>query len=390
MSEAQWCRVLIVDHDLFLYGSQQYVLRQADLLERHGVELVLAGPAGGELAKAWRASGRRHVALETPRYRMLNTRTGRPSLPRLLRECYRLARGTWRTMRLARQVGADVLDANSYGWAFNEVVLAGWLLRRPTMVHLHMQVEPSPIRLARAAAIRGASATIGVSDAVARSLPSWARDRLRVIRSGIDTERFAPGPADPAVRAEVTDDPDAAIVLIVARVAPGKGIEHSIRAIAGLPPELANAHLAIAGAAFDSAYEQSLRELGRQLLGDRIHFLGPRSDVDELLHVASVLVLASDAEGFPLSLLEAQASGVPVIAYPAGGCAEVIRHEVTGLLARQGDIADLSHQLARVLGSPALAKELAGNALDHIHTHHTMQNQTDAHITVLRSLHPRP
>ena len=68
---ATWCRVLIVDHDYFLYGSQQYVLRQAAWLERQGVELVLAGPAEGELAKAWRDTGRRHVALETPRLRTL-------------------------------------------------------------------------------------------------------------------------------------------------------------------------------------------------------------------------------------------------------------------------------------------------------------------------------
>jgi glycosyltransferase involved in cell wall biosynthesis len=381
-----WCRVLIVDHDLFLYGSQQYVLRQADLLERHGVELVLAGPAKGELAKAWRDTGRRHVALETPRFRTLNTPSGRPSPLRLVRESYRVLRGTWRTARVARQVRADVLDANGYGWAFNEVVLAGWLLRRPTLVHLHMRVEPSSVRLARAIAVRGATATIGVSNAVAQSLPAWARRRLRVIHSGIDSNRFTAGPADPVLRAQFTDDPDAAIILIVARVTPGKGIDHAIRAVAELPPHLATTHLAIAGAAFDPAYEQSLRKLGEELLGDRVHFLGPRTDVAQLLRTASAVVLPSESEGLPLSLLEAQASGTPTVAYPAGGCAELIRHDETGLLAQQGNVQDLSRQLARLLSDPALAKELADNALNNVAAHHTMQRQSDAHVAVFRQL----
>jgi glycosyltransferase involved in cell wall biosynthesis len=381
-----WCRVLIVDHDFYLYGSQQYVLRHAEWLERQGVELVLAGPAEGELAKAWRDTGRRHVALETPRLRTLNTRTGRPSALRLVREIYRILRGTWRTARVARRVRADVLDANGYGWTFNEVVLAGWLLRRPTLVHLHMRVEPSPVRLARAIAVRGATATIGVSNAVAQSLPAWARARVHVIHSGIDAEHFAPGPPDPAVRGRITDDPDAPIVLVVARVTPAKGIDHVIRAVAGLPPHLAHANLAIAGVAFDPTYERTLRQLGDQLLGERVHFLGPRDDVADLLRTASALVLASESEGLGLCILEAQASGTPAIAYPAGGCAEVIRHGVTGLLAKQGNIQDLSRQLARLLSDPGLAKELADNALDNVRANHTMRSQSDAHVRVFRQL----
>jgi glycosyltransferase involved in cell wall biosynthesis len=381
-----WCRVLIVDHDLYLYGSQQYVLRQADWLERQGIELTLAGPAEGALAKAWQESGRRHVALDIPQIRTLNTATGRPSVLRLLREIYRVLRGTWRTMRVARRVHADVLDANSYGWAFNEVVLAGWLLRRPTLVHLHMRVEPSPVRLARAIAVHAATATIGVSNAVVEPLPAWARRRIHVIHSGIDTERFATGPTNPATRAQFTDDPDAPIILLVARVAPGKGIDHAVRAIAGFPPHLSNAHLVIAGAAFDPAYERSMHQLGARLLGDRVHFLGPRTDVDQLLHTASAVVLPSESEGLPLSLLEAQSSGIPTVAYPAGGCAELIRHEVTGLLAEQGNVQDLSRQLSRLLTDASLAKELAANALDHVRAKHTMRGQCDAHVALLRRL----
>ena len=199
------------------------------------------------------------------------------------------------------------------------------------------------------------------------------RQRLHVIHSGIDTERYTPGPADAGLRSQLTNnDPTAPVILVVARLVPAKGIDHVIRAVASLPASLAHTNLAIAGAALDPAYEQNLHQLGAQLLRDRIHFLGPRDDVAELLRASDALVLASESEGLGLCILEAQACGVPAIAYPAGGCAELIQHNVTGLLATQGNPEDLGHQLTRLLGNPALAKELTANALTQVLAHHSI------------------
>jgi glycosyltransferase involved in cell wall biosynthesis len=381
--------VLVVDHDLFFYGSQQYLYRQAPGLERRGVELILAGPANGDLGRVWRESGRQHLPIKTIRYRGLTTESGRPSPVRMVRELYRVLRGAWRTARLARRVGADVIAANSYGWAFNEVVLAGWLARRPTVVHLHMQVESGPVRYARAAAVLGASATIAVSDAVVRSLPHRARHRVHVVQSGVDTERFAPGPARPGLRAELASDPKAPVILVMARLVPGKGIDDVIQAIASLPDHLGHTQLAVAGGAPDPNYEATLRQLGTRLLSDRVRFLGNRVDVSDLLRAADVLVLASAAEGLGLCVLEAQATGTPSIAYPAGGTAELIDHEVTGLLARQGDHHDLAHQLTRLLDDSALAERLTDAAREQVLRLRTMDSQADAHAAILDQVWPR-
>ena len=68
------------------------------------------------------------------------------------------------------------------------------------------------------------------------------------------------------------------------------------------------------------------------------------------------------------------------------GVAELIAHEVTGLLARQGDIADLAHQISRLVEDPALAAKLASNARDWILTTATLERQADAHVAVLREV----
>jgi glycosyltransferase involved in cell wall biosynthesis len=178
------------------------------------------------------------------------------------------------------------------------------------------------------------------------------------------------------------------LVLVTARLTAAKGIDDTIRAIANLPARLDHTVLAIAGTAPDPAYETTLRNLADRLLPHRTHFLGHRTDIPDLLRAADVLVLASEAEGLPLCVLEAQASGTPTVAYPAGGVAELIRHDDTGLLVNQGDVDDLTRQLTRILTDHTLAGHVAATALDHVQRHHTMDSQANAHAAVLEALRP--
>jgi glycosyltransferase involved in cell wall biosynthesis len=96
-------------------------------------------------------------------------------------------------------------------------------------------------------------------------------------------------------------------------------------------------------------------ELG---LGDAVRFLGDRADVPELLREASCLLLASDWEACPYSVLEAAAAGVPVVATAVGGVPELVRDGETGLLAPAGDEAALAAALEAVLGDAPRARAL--------------------------------
>ncbi|OHV46828.1 glycosyl transferase family 1 [Parafrankia soli] len=386
MEEQPAARVLIVEQGEGLWGAQRFLLRLAPLLERRGIEQILAAPEDSATGAAWRASGRHHAVLPVPVDRRLRRPDGRPSPALVLRESGRTAVMAARTARLARRFGVDVLQANSR-WSHLEAVGASALCRRPALLLLHEENEPDLVGQLHGLAVRGAARSVAVSGAVAASLPGWAARRAVVIRNGVDTDALRPGPADPAVRASLSTDPAAPLVLAMSRLDPRKGVDKVIRAVAALPDHLKSTRLAVAGApSLDPASGESLRRLGAELLGDRVLFLGPRSDIGDLLRATDVLVLASSLEGLPLNVLEAQACGRPVVAFPTAGIPEIVTDGATGLIARQDDMADLSAKLARVLDDQTLAELLGARARASVVAHHTLDAQADALGGLLISL----
>ena len=167
---------------------------------------------------------------------------------------------------------------------------------------------------------------------------------VETLRNGIDTRHFAfggPQPDGPAV--------------IVARLCPEKDIATLLRAVAFVVRAQPAFRLAIAG---DGPCMAELRTLAGVLgLGEHVQFLGMVRDVAGLLARASMYVLSSISEGVSLTLLEAMASGLPVVATRVGGTPEVVTDE-TGLLVPPGDPAALAAALARVGADPVLAQRL--------------------------------
>ena len=101
--------------------------------------------------------------------------------------------------------------------------------------------------------------------------------------------------------------------------------------------------------------ERLAAELG---LRDAARLLGTRADVPELLATAHCVLLASDYEGCPLSVLEAMAAGVPVVATAVGGIPEIVADGETGLLTPRGDAQALARALETVLADRDLATRL--------------------------------
>jgi glycosyltransferase involved in cell wall biosynthesis len=362
------------------------ILRLAPLLAAQGVEQVLAAPSESAIARAWSAAGFTHVPLEVPSDRFVRTPNGRISPRYAAREMWRTWLMARRTAHLARVCGANVIHANSH-WSHLEGVIAARLVGVRALVHLHEENEHDIIGRLRQVAVLTADATVAVSAAVAESLPPAARRRTLVIRNGVDTEAFAPGPGRADIRQELGCDPEAPIVLALSRLDPAKGVDNAIRAVADLPEDLSHVQLAIAGAAcLDRSATEQLLALGSTLLGDRVRFLGVRSDVADILRASDALIVASPREGLPLTVLEAQACGLPVVAFPSGGVPEVVAHERTGLLAAQGDVVDLTSQLARLLRDSDLRACIAANARSQVVAQGSLQGQADRHVALLREL----
>jgi glycosyltransferase involved in cell wall biosynthesis len=107
-----------------------------------------------------------------------------------------------------------------------------------------------------------------------------------------------------------------------------------------------------------AALEATVRE---QQIGGVTHFLGTRRDVPRLLAASDVCLQSSISEGIPLTLIEAMAARLPVVATDVGGVAEVVVPEFTGLLAPAGDDATLAQHLVRLAQNRALGPRFGRN-----------------------------
>ena len=178
--------------------------------------------------------------------------------------------------------------------------------------------------------------------------------KIQVIHNGILVEPFN-GLADAALRASLNGNSQRPIVLTAARLDAQKGHRYLLEA-AALVPE---AQFVLAG---DGPARSSLEERVQALgLGNRVVFLGYRSDIPELLACCDLFVLPSLYEGLPLSVLEAMAAGKPVIASAVGGTDEAVIPGETGLLVPPADPIALATAIRTLLDDPPLAQRLALN-----------------------------
>jgi colanic acid/amylovoran biosynthesis glycosyltransferase len=145
----------------------------------------------------------------------------------------------------------------------------------------------------------------------------------------------------------------------VGRLTPAKGQLLLVQACAVLVAEGLDFELTIVGDGPDRARLEAATLAGH--LGGRLHFTGAlnQTEVQAALSQADAFVLPSLAEGIPVVLMEAMASGVPCISCPVNGIPELIEHDRTGLLATPGDVAALATQLRRMIEQPDLRARLA-------------------------------
>jgi glycosyltransferase involved in cell wall biosynthesis len=251
-----------------------------------------------------------------------------------------------RLARVFRDFRPDLIHTHSF--VLRYVLPAAWLAGRPAIVHtVHNIAVRDSDRAGRVIhrwAFRRRVATVAVAGEVARSFRAlFGRDPAATIPNGIDAAAWRRPEARAAWRNAHGFSPGDVLIVSAARLEPQKNPLGLIDAFA----QAGDARLLVAG-------EGSLLGAARARASDRVHFLGVRSDLPELLSAADVFALASEWEGNPLSVMEAMAAGLPVVAPAVGGVPELVVNGETGLLAPPGDTAALGAALSTLASDAAL------------------------------------
>jgi len=194
---------------------------------------------------------------------------------------------------------------------------------------------------------------IAVSRQIYNELVDWARipnEKVSYVPNGVDTNYFKPSKDKKP------------FILFVGRLTKRKGADILIKAFARVSNKLTEYKLIIVG---DGEEKTKLKNLVKKLnIENYVSFMSniPMSLLREIYAKASIFVLPSRGEGFPLSLLEAMSSGCAVIATKISGVVDVIDNGKNGLLVKPGDERDLSQTLEFLLSDGSLIKKLANNA----------------------------
>jgi glycosyltransferase involved in cell wall biosynthesis len=213
-----------------------------------------------------------------------------------------------------------------------------------------------------------------LADQLARS--GVSRSRLHYVPNAIAVEDW---PYHPRHRR-----PDGLRVLYAGRLSPEKNVPALLEAAAALRQRGRRLQVEIAGEGPQrGALEEQAATLG---LSDAISFLGLRDDVAELMARSDVFVNPSLTEGMPNTVLEALASGLPVIATDVGATRELVVHEQTGLLVPPGDAGALADAIARLDDCPDMACGLALCGRRHVEEHFNLLTRTALVVALYRGV----
>ncbi len=350
-------RVAHVITRMIVGGAQETVLLAAALADRSRFEpVVVCGPQTGSEGSLHDEVRRRGVELVV--------------LPDLVREVSprKDALAVRALARLFRERGVDVVHTNSskagivgrvaarragvprvihtvHGWPFHDrqsaVGATAWRF-------LERRTAPIAERLVVVAESDRAK---GLAVGIGRP------EQYALVRSSLELDLYGADPAArSAVRRELGIPEDAQVIGAVNRLSPQKDPVLLMDAVLPLLAERPEARLLLVG-------DGPLRAEVERRATDQVVLTGLRADVPRLLAAMDVFVLASQWEGLPRTLLQAMATGVPVVATDADGVAEVVQDGVTGRLVPRSDAPALGRAVAQVLDDPGSLAEQAGTRL---------------------------
>ncbi len=291
-----------------------------------------------------------------------------------------LLRSMFSLVRLFRKQRPDLVHTHTPIAAFIGQ-LAAWMAGVPsriTTVHgLFFVNEPRKVwrflyEQLEVIACRLATKVVCVSGEDRRYLierHGFSESKITTFHVGVNLEQYSAGALDAAEREAVrreVDIPTGAVVFgIVARMVREKGFLELFEAFAKVAQRHDSVYLLHVGPVDDSRDDAvTPQEAERFGCLDRCRFVGMRRDVPRFLAAMDVFCLPTHREGYPGSLMEAAAMGLPSITTDIRGCREAVIHGETGLIVPARDPAALEAAMEQLVASPAMRERMGRNALE--------------------------
>jgi len=205
-----------------------------------------------------------------------------------------------------------------------------------------------------------------------RSFGIVAGHKVRVVPNGIDPRTVTePAQQGSTVRQSLGIPPGAPVIGTVGRLDEVKRQDVLLHAFARVRRRFSQARLLLVG---DGPLREPLQSLAAALgLGDSAHFTGYQARPGTFLQAMDVFALTSRSEGMPLSILEAWATGLPVVASDVGGLPELVQNGSTGLLCPCGDVGATAAALEALLAAPSLRQQLGEAGREVLTRRYTVQ-----------------
>lgn len=232
-------------------------------------------------------------------------------------------------------------------------------------------------------------ATMPTEQAVADLIPKnrrHFRTPVEALSNGIDFSRFGSGKADAEIYQRYGIPKDKPIILYVGRVDPEKSLEVLMRAFFKVVKKVPDVELVVVG---DGTARPKLEEMAEdKSLRERSHFLGRivGDDLPKIYGVGTVFCITSTTETQSIVVMEAMASGLPVVAVRAGAIPELVRDDKNGYLCKAGASREVANRLSEILLDKAKCKRMAKASLELIKKHdinHTLTRIEEIYNQVL-------
>jgi glycosyltransferase involved in cell wall biosynthesis len=351
--------IVLVQATSEIGGSDVYGLRLVSYLDKAKFRVVVVLPRQGPLVDSLQAAGAEVVILPMRQLRPVWSMRYQAAfvvgfLPSVLR-----------LVNLIRARRAAIVHSKSLLSVYGP--FAALLARVPNIQHLgELPDYPRPIVwMLTTAVLLLSQRVLTSSEAVATGLfgsPDRRSRKVMAIVDGVEVDRFRPDVSGAGVRAGLGVPESAPLVGFVSRLDPWKGVEVFLRAAAIVAAERSDVRFAIWGGSLPGhdAYGVELLRLASELdLGGRLTFAGwsPPARMPEVMAALDLLVHTSvKPEPLGLGLVEAMASGRPVVASRAGGVLETVLDGETGRLVAPGDVAGVAGAVLELLADPVRAR----------------------------------